>query len=567
MKKRTTILFVFLSFTLQAFAQSEFLTIDDLYWNDLKSKTFRLSSDQTIKVSAIGPKINRYADVSRIWILDLETREPIWELRDAEVDRLKKNLYEFTDDVSLKKGIYTIYYSTQRIDYDVNSFGDFVGRLFDGDWGDRRYRSRDMKELHVTLSGNGQIISQSDAANQLKDREDKIVIDLRRMGEDEYEEIGFKVKSDVSVEIYAIGEIPGRDNADYAFIRQADKRSNVWELDFWDSEYAGGGEKNRYSKTRLNLKPGSYVLTFVSDKGHSYDNWNVLPPYDPESWGVTLSVLTLSDKSKIEKYDYREAVEKNVIIALDRIGDSEDVSKGFSLAKDTRVRVFCMGEGYRKSSLADYGWITDDKYRTVWDMRESHITHAGGSSKNRKVDEIITLKKGNYFVNYVSDDSHSFRDGFNASRPHMPKKWGITISAADDDFDKSIVSDFTEKENENIIAKITRVRDHDRESKIFRLEEDTDVLIYAIGEGTRDGMVDYGWIKNQDSGRTEWRMYWDETDHAGGARKNREVKEVIHLKAGEYKVYYKTDGSHSYGDWNSSAPRDRRNYGITIYKN
>ena len=559
---------VFIAITLFSIgmAQNVFVEIDNLYANDIKSKVFQLNSDQTVKVHVIGPRINRYSDVSNVWILDLETRDPIWELRDADSDRRDRRTYEYKADVKMKKGVYQLFYSTHSLGNNINGFGDVVGRLFDGDWGNNRYRSRDLKEFSATISGNGKLLSGSELDSFRKKREDRVVLDLRKMGEDEYEEVGFKVTSDVTVEVYAIGEIPDRDKADYAYIRDIKNNKNIWELDFWDSDYAGGGEKNRYSKKNLSLKSGSYILTFTSDRGHSYDNWNVIPPYDPENWGVSLLVLNTSDKSKIEKFNYREAEEKNVIVALDRMGDHEDANKGFTLKKDMKVRIFALGEGTSRSNLADYGWITDDKYKTIWDMRDAHLSNGGGSSKNRKADEVILLKKGNYIVNYVTDGSHSFRDGFNATRPRLPKKWGITLSAVDEDFDKDDVTDFKETDNENVIARIIKVRDYERDSKSFVLEDDTDVMIYAIGEGTRDDMVDYGWIRNEDTGRTEWRMYYDETDHAGGARKNREVKKVIRLKAGSYKVYYKTDGSHSYGDWNSSEPRDRRNYGITLYR-
>ena len=45
---------------------------------------------------------------------------------------------------------------------------------------------------------------------------------------------------------------------------------------------------------------------------------------------------------------------------------------------------------------------------------------------------------------------------------------------------------------------------------------------------------------------------------------NRLFNDVITLRAGEYRVYYETDGSHSYRDWNSSPPDDVEKYGITI---
>ena len=79
-------------------------------------------------------------------------------------------------------------------------------------------------------------------------------------------------------------------------------------------------------------------------------------------------------------------------------------------------------------------------------------------------------------------------------------------------------------------------------------------------------MHDYGWIENAETGRVVWEMSYRRTDHAGGARKNRLSDEVISLKKGEYIVFYETDDSHSFGDWNASPPYDPQSWGITIYK-
>lgn len=79
-------------------------------------------------------------------------------------------------------------------------------------------------------------------------------------------------------------------------------------------------------------------------------------------------------------------------------------------------------------------------------------------------------------------------------------------------------------------------------------------------------MFDFGWIENDDNGRIVWEMTYSNTEHAGGAKKNRMVNEVIELKAGTYKLYYESDGSHSYRDWNDSPPHDVDRYGITLLK-
>lgn len=76
-------------------------------------------------------------------------------------------------------------------------------------------------------------------------------------------------------------------------------------------------------------------------------------------------------------------------------------------------------------------------------------------------------------------------------------------------------------------------------------------------------MYDYGWIENE-QGRIIWEMTYRKTSHAGGAKKNRLFNDTVYLEAGTYYVYYETDGSHSYNDWNSTPPDNPELYGITV---
>ena len=98
------------------------------------------------------------------------------------------------------------------------------------------------------------------------------------------------------------------------------------------------------------------------------------------------------------------------------------------------------------------------------------------------------------------------------------------------------------------------------------MDKDTNLRIFALGEGVDGDMVDYGWIKNTDTGKVVWEMTYRNTDAAGGASKNRMYNDTIILPKGSYKVYYETDGSHSYRRWNASPPRDPERYGISLLK-
>ena len=61
-------------------------------------------------------------------------------------------------------------------------------------------------------------------------------------------------------------------------------------------------------------------------------------------------------------------------------------------------------------------------------------------------------------------------------------------------------------------------------------------------------------------------MTYRETEHAGGARKNRLFDRAIRLQAGQYTLVYQSDDSHSFGDWNSEAPDDPFYYGVTVFR-
>jgi hypothetical protein len=52
----------------------------------------------------------------------------------------------------------------------------------------------------------------------------------------------------------------------------------IWEMDMSKTKHAGGGLKNRYSDTTLEIKKGQYYLRYQSDESNSPSNWDVEPP-------------------------------------------------------------------------------------------------------------------------------------------------------------------------------------------------------------------------------------------------------------------------------------------------
>jgi hypothetical protein len=96
------------------------------------------------------------------------------------------------------------------------------------------------------------------------------------------------------------------------------------------------------------------------------------------------------------------------------------------------------------------------------------------------------------------------------------------------------------------------------------LDEPTRLHIYALGEGGQDEMWDTGWIEDLNKRQTVWRMYYRDTESAGGDKKNRLIDDVIKLGPGRYEAHYTTDGSHAFGTWNARPPREPHRWGMTI---
>ncbi len=191
-------------------------------------------------------------------------------------------------------------------------------------------------------------------------------------------------------------------------------------------------------------------------------------------------------------------------------------------------------------------------------------TTRGGHDKNRMVDDVISLDAGSYLVRYVTDGSHSYED-WNAAAPSYPELWGITVLSPHGPVDRDVVRPYDDRDNDAVVARIVGVRDDELHERWFTLEQDAEMRVYAIGEGGAGEMYDYAWIEDA-GGNVVWRMAYSDTDHAGGAQKNRVFDRILRISAGEYRLVYQSDDSHSFGDWNAAAPEDTYSYGVTIFR-
>ncbi|MEW6509767.1 MAG: hypothetical protein AB1428_02280 [Bacteroidota bacterium] len=570
--------------------EKQIVSLRDMSEVEVKQAGFELRQEAPVHIVALGgggdygwtyksDEMFAYA-----WIIDADTRNKVWEMTAGNSSKSKDDR-SFDGTVTLSPGSYEVYFaaavfayhstfSHMRTNVDHRRSPLFGERKkgktnffewFSGWWSDDIAKDWDKRAKHwgVDVYVDESVpVSSFQPPKQASD----VVFKATGLGDDETIRQGFSLADEATIHIYAIGEGQREGElADYGWIVSQADRKRVWEMQLRNCSRAGGAKKNILTSADVTLPRGDYVLYCITDDSHSADDWNENPPYDPLNWGVTLSVSNEKEQKAFKTVPYTE--DRNVIVSLVHPKDDDYLSAGFTLKEDAKVRVYAIGErGSSRRMMADFGTILNAKTRKkVWTMDFDRTSHAGGAGKNRYIDEVISLPRGSYIVTYQTDDSHSY-DDWNSTPPYDKEHYGITAMGAGERWNPGIVAKYVEERDKNIIAQIVRVGDGADLTERFTLDKTTRVRIYAIGEGQGREMYDYGWFEDAKTGTVIWEMTYGMTFHAGGGRKNRMVNTTILLERGEYRLRYKSDDSHSFGDWNVDPPEDQQYWGITLYR-
>jgi hypothetical protein len=383
-----------------------------------QSEGFTLDKPMSLSIYAIGEySRGDKVFVDGAWIIDADTRERVWHMERWNTDPAggaSKNRM-FNDAVSFSAGNYIMYCSTD----DSHSPEDWnAAPPYDPDnWG-------------VTV-----LVENASLAASVKpytdDQASREILAITRVRDNEYESRYITVKKPVVLHIYAIGEYGYEDEfVDYGWIEELSTMDHVWDMDYRNTEHAGGASKNRMFEANIDFEPGDYAVYYVTDGSHSYNRWNSSPPFDQKSYGLSIyGVGSDFDMSSVEVTSQRQR-DGNTLVAITAVGDDEEESQYFTIEKPTKVRIYAIGEGVNRE-MYDYGWIEDaNSGRVVWEMRYRKTRHAGGAKKNRMVDTVVLLEKGEFEAFYITDGSHSFSD-WNDSKPRDPIHWGVTITVAE----------------------------------------------------------------------------------------------------------------------------------------
>ncbi|HSD32680.1 MAG TPA: hypothetical protein VLB49_12265, partial [Gemmatimonadales bacterium] len=255
-------------------------------------------------------------------------------------------------------------------------------------------------------------------------------------------------------------------------------------------------------------------------------------------------------------------------VVLTLRADTPGVSEraAFEVTRAIALEAHAVGE-LRKDGAFDYGWIQSaDTRRRVWEMEYGQTVEAGGARKNRTVRDTIHLPAGRYVAYFVSDDSHDPEE-WNAVPPFDPGAWGLTLRVIDPAARAAIRQIAWDQVPDQTIVSLIRIGNDELRTAGFTLRRPLEVRVYALGEGSDPNgeMSDYAWIVNAATRRRVWAMRYDDTEAAGGADKNRLYDRTLRLEAGSYLVYYRSDGSHSFDDWNAAPPPESRYWGVSVF--
>lgn len=380
--------------------------------NEHVTQAFTVSRPMPIRLYALGEMGSDGEPADYAWIVDARTRRRFWQMNEENskpAGGSEKNVM-VNATIDFPPGEYVLYY----ISDDSHSYVD---------WNEAPPFDPERYGITMIAAKEG---TEKDFSIHEVSEEKNVIVALTCVHNEETRSENFMLKIDADIRIYALGEqsLSHNEMADYGWIINARTREKVWTMDPDRTESAGGASKNRMIDEIIRLPKGTYTVFYQTDDSHAYGSWNASPPFDPEHWGITVSLAGDADMGAVEKHV--TLGQTGIIAQIVKVGDNADLVRPFSLNAPAHVRIYALGEGSNRT-MVDYGWIENASTGEIlWQMTYGMTFHAGGGRKNRLVNTTILLDKGSYKLHYVSDDSHSYND-WNTDPPDDPSMWGITL--------------------------------------------------------------------------------------------------------------------------------------------
>ena len=528
------------------------VVLSDIDDRELRHRQIRVDKETEVVIRATGSVDHPGQDgrlAAYAWILGHSDLSPVWEMNSTNLEAGKGSLvHVMADTIALAAGGYDIFYSTYGPDPRST-----------GRW--RRDRHKWLLVLDTVREDDAGIR----ALATVSQAPSTAFWSAAPLGNNEHVEHLFAVNQATGVDVLAVGQLardPSRPLEDYAWIEQAETGEIVWQLTGANSEPAGGFDANRRFSGTVQLAPGIYKVAARTGNRHAYDRWAANPPYNPRTWGVTLTMQETDVASPFDHWTARES-----LVRIDQVGDDVERREVVEVRAPTSVIVDAVGEITRAGSRYDFATLLRagrEEDSPVWSMTWNGSVHAGGATKNRREIAFLVLDPGTYKLLYTSDDSHS-AEHWNAPAPDFPERWGVSMFPVIESRESVSVlgnqQGVTMDAINPALVEWTQLRGNERKSHAFKLARARRIHIVATGEISGSIRYDYGWITADNS--TVWEMTRDNTLPAGGSPDNRRFDGVVELEKGDYHIHFETDGSHHYGSF-MGAPDDPEFWGITL---
>ncbi|NIP42786.1 MAG: hypothetical protein GWO41_14905 [candidate division Zixibacteria bacterium] len=498
---------------------------------------FTVTAPTDVKLYAIG----EYSENNDVFmdgakIINARTRQKVWAMERWNTDwsgGAFKNRC-FLDEINLQPGDYIVNYWTDE------------SHTFD-DW--NSIPPYDPFFYGITISAASPRYADRVKPSDIDERK-KTIVQITKVTDDVNLARDFKLKRDMRVNVYAIGEGRKGYMYDYGWIKNADNDETVWIMREDQTDHAGGAAKNRVYDGILELKSGNYTLRYKTDGSHSYGSWNAAQPSDSRNYGITL-------------YAYEEDFSPDLVEVgqLKSLGGPRETQTTYEFrfhvppAPDPQ-QIRELVEQQKEITRIYMEQLSDLRR----EMRESPNDLETVEELKRDIEE---LKKE--YEEDMKELTHEFdREQIEFENKELENQMRLLQKELESLDHKNFIEVQPSSESSDFIVRIGGVGNNANLKTTFKLDQPTRVRIHALGEGVNGRMYDYGWITDKKSGNVIWEMTYMKTQHAGGAVKNRLFDGVIMLDKGTYEVYYVSDDSHSYAEWNDYAPPNPTNWGISL---
>ena len=398
------------------------------------------------------------------------------------------------------------------------------------------------------------------------------VVDLSDMKEGRLYRSGLVVdrSTEAVVSLTATYETDAEDAelATYGWILDNRSREVVWTIDLSKMERDG---VLTVGADTIHLDPGSYEVFYTTLGPNEQSSRDApflgLTPYwtnYKSNWHMSIAEVITGTGSRALIAGDSQSAEKRMfeggLWATGPVRSRAYHTFLFRVNRAAPMQIYAVGQ--MCPTGCDYGWIDDTRSgQKVWEMEWDNTTPAGGYESNREFTGTVDLSPGIYRAVYRSNGSHSAYS-WEANPPFDPDGWGLTLFGISD----TNISEFDPWIHAKPVISITQVGDDEHLMRQFQVNRAMSLLIYTVGEITpRDGLYDYAWLEDNDSGETIWKMSRENSLPAGGDGINRAETAFIDAEPGTYTIHFKTDGGHSYDGWLRTKPSFPDRWGVTVF--